>query len=801
MQNFLRGFLFCLILIHQGSVALAQNQCAHVFQHAETKSQFVEDKTYFGLDFNQRVYEILRGAKKSIDIEMASIPDEAFNAEILGRAQAGVKIRLILEGRHYLKNVTYRNKFNNAIGHLIHPNVDIRISNARELSMARDYRESVLHRKIAIVDGELAYVGSSNLTNFNNFEVGLFSREQVGDLQQIFNHDFQAVTNRWKTPDTEIPLSEKNPITYVGPGTRHPDIKKSVLEVIESAKDTLWVSAMEIGDGDVVNALIQKHHQNPDLDIRVVIAHAPMQYPFAGKNRKRQMNAPVGNALINAGIPVRWYDVVSGAVIHGRTVITDSQALAGSPDLTRRSFDGNIDLSFISKDAAINDQLKTGYLDLWETSTPAKTEKESRESFFVTRFENWIVPLLKPKGLKVTKEIEGQISYGYEVEFVPEQSPQIFNFYRLPKYSEIQWLKLSPEQRLGEFKSKLAKYPKLLRTILTSLGRMKLEKLKAAPDFLPEKLLIEAHGTVEVVGEVFKDQKEMGDKIRRIVDTLGKGYWQSHVVFPREYGANLSGYVAFSTDHAYLTSLTKSYVKYLRDPESLPGVLLTHYALGPLSQKGFTETVENTEKSLLGKSIGKGGTQRLINGPALRDDVYPDGLVGMELRQFSLRHEEMLKEVNLATHLLVKNQMFLFNTFKETQLLDFKVYEQLSQESASTWSKFFKRMGRYLEHTSASVAVGGASYEHRLLMPLRDWKNHPIVQNAGLSPKEIAAAEARIDKATLEFKSEVDQIIANNLSEKDSVVALRISISKWAYDSGLEPLFANFKARIEQLQQ
>ncbi len=800
MKWSLRVLFFSLVLILQSSWALAQSRCSEIFKDA-TNSTGVVNEVIFGQGLNERVFAIIRTATKTLDIETASIPGERFYTEVLARANSGVKVRLLLDGRHYLKDIANKALFDNGIGHLVHPNIEIRLSNPQELSMARSYRESVLHRKIAIVDGRIAYMGSSNLTSNDNFEVGLISRDQVNELQKIFDHDFSQVTDRWQDIKNTIPLEPVKQIEYVGPGTSHPEFKPVSLELIRNAQQTLWLSALDISQNDVVQALIQRHKSNPDLDIRVVITHVPMKYPFAGKYRDRNMNASSANALINAGIPVRWYEVPSKAIIHGRTVITDTSVMGSSADLTERAFSGNIDLGFITQDASIRNQLKTGFLELWETSTPAQIEKESLESFFATRFENWIVPRLKPKGLRSETSIKGQITYGYEVEFVPDINSQIFNFYRLPKFTEDTWLQLTPQQRITEFQTFLADYPKLLRTVLTSLGRLNVVKLQNAPEYLPEKLLIESHGTVEAVGEVFTDSKQMADKIHLLVKILGKGYWQSHVVFPKEYSSYLSGFIAFSTDHAYLSSLTKSYEKFKRDPESIPGVILTHYALGHLSQKGFQEVIENNERSLLGKNVGKGGTQRLINGPALRDDAYPKGLVGMELRQFSVRHEEMLSEVDFVTNLLIKNQMFLFNAFKEIKLLDFKVYEQLTPDRAERWKPFFRRMDRYFKGTSASSVVGGASYEERLLTPLRDWKNHPVVQHTGLSASEIAQAQMRIEDATNVFKAEVDQIIAENRSEKESAIALRISVSKWASATGLESLFSNFRARIENQEK
>ncbi|HWU44403.1 MAG TPA: hypothetical protein VN132_13220, partial [Bdellovibrio sp.] len=196
---------------------------------------------------------------------------------------------------------------------------------------------------------------------------------------------------------------------------------------------------------------------------------------------------------------------------------------------------------------------------------------------------------------RASQEVLDRFSYGYEVEFVPSQNPKILLYYKVAKYSDAIWLKMTLRQRLAAFNEYIGRYPKTVRTLMAGLGQIVMTRLENAPAFLPQKASVEAHGTIEISGEVFDKEVEMSARVRRTDETLGKGYWQAHVVFPKEYVNDISGFVSFSTDFAYLQSLSKSYERYLKNPQVIPGSVLVHYALGPISQKDFNSLINKNE--------------------------------------------------------------------------------------------------------------------------------------------------------------------------------------------------------------
>jgi cardiolipin synthase A/B len=143
--------------------------------------------TMFGLLIDQ--------AQESIRLTTAYfVPDEQTVARLIGAAERGVDVTLLLPGRHADKRVVQL-AGEKEFGPLLDAGIDI-----------WNYQRSMLHAKVVTVDGCVATVGSGNLDQRSmrlndECNVILFDRSLTAELDEHFADDLtvseQLVPDRW----------------------------------------------------------------------------------------------------------------------------------------------------------------------------------------------------------------------------------------------------------------------------------------------------------------------------------------------------------------------------------------------------------------------------------------------------------------------------------------------------------------------------------------------------------------------------------------------------------------------------
>ncbi|MES2553404.1 MAG: cardiolipin synthase ClsB [Pseudomonadota bacterium] len=155
----------------------------------------VRDNILHRRDIEQMYMQGIRQAKKDILIANAYfIPGVAFRNALIDAAKRGVRVRLLLQGRreHMLMIAT----------HALYSNF---LRNDIEIY---EYRKSFMHSKVAVIDGNWATVGSSNIDPFSlllsreaNVFVknGKFAAELRGCIEQDIEHGaVQVLARDWE---------------------------------------------------------------------------------------------------------------------------------------------------------------------------------------------------------------------------------------------------------------------------------------------------------------------------------------------------------------------------------------------------------------------------------------------------------------------------------------------------------------------------------------------------------------------------------------------------------------------------
>ena len=171
-------------------------------------------------------------------------------------------------------------------------------------------------------------------------------------------------------------------------------------------------------------------------------------------------------------------------------------------------------------------------------------------------------------------------TFGFEVEYVPNESPKLWDFYRPENITDSVWLDMSSEERdkyAAEHKAELAPVKR---------EPSKMIKTLVAPKFLPERLIVDETDNWEIIGPVSGSYGELEAQIKTLEMLVGPGSYQAHVVNNHMDALEIgvAGYTLFSADLLAFRKLVAQLGRYEKDPKQVPGAFLTHSFLSVFSK-------------------------------------------------------------------------------------------------------------------------------------------------------------------------------------------------------------------------
>jgi cardiolipin synthase len=261
------------------------------------------------------------------------------------------------------------------------------------------------HRKIAVIDGRIAYSGGLNMTAMHIDGPEGFSGwrdtharvvgEAVPILQSVFATMWQNTTSEDLFDNEHFPapgpLEGALPIQVVsaGPDSQWEAIRQSYLAMIALARHHVYLqSPFLILDTSVAEAM--KTAALAGIDVRVMIAPR-------GAESSPAYRAGMTYALdmARAGVKVLLYE---GAYFHSKTVCVDSMVCSiGSANIDIRSFSINYETNLVIHDAAVTRELEADVARDLESCVPFSDvvyESHSAVSRFVDSTMRLCSPLL-----------------------------------------------------------------------------------------------------------------------------------------------------------------------------------------------------------------------------------------------------------------------------------------------------------------------------------------------------------------------------------------------------------------------
>ncbi len=400
-------------------------------------------------------------------------------------------------------------------------------------------------------------------------------------------------------------------------------------------------------------------------------------------------------------------------------------------------------------------------------------------------------------------ESPNELGYGLEAEINIIENPNIINYYRPVEISESDWLAYSQEKKLQIAKVSEANARYAYHKVIY-------KKLSTSPEFLQDTLESEGNGNVELNGYVFDYFSEY--RIARLLleDTIGVASLQAHVSLAgKRFDAleGSAGYSIFSADMAQFTSLEAGFQKYLSDPLSrTPGLNLSNYSLGPLSDRDRKMYINNEERALNRLDLLKLGTSRIVYGSVLRGDIYGSSRVGFELRQFHKRGKSLDEHVFELRNLLLSDAgLGQFKKFENSPLIGTDIFTEIAFNESSRlgrkpWGKLVEEIKQFYSRDPDFYLFdfpegGGTPISQRFLLPLRALELHPLILE--LPKQQRESINKRIELARSNYINRVEKYIelsnsgSNPQIGADTIRGLQIIISQWAFELGIGELFSN----------
>lgn len=324
---------------------------------------------YDGQEMFNRLCEDIVNAKYTIKLCYYIVKDDFVGQRLLDlltqKAREGVKVRLLMDalgsrsiGRHDLSEFK---KAGGKYAFFFKPLI-------RHMYFRINYRN---HRKIAIIDNEIGYIGG-----FNIAKEYLGYKKKFGywrDTQMIIRGNSLAALNErfymdWRFASKEDlnlveqsikyaykPINGKIPVQIVscGPESEKEEVKRSMMKMITGARESIYIQTPYlVPDEPMLDSLAMAARSG--LDVRIMIPCIP-DHPFV--YRTTLYNA---GRLIKEGAKIYIYE---NGFLHAKTLTVDEEVCTtGSTNFDIRSFRLNFESNAFIYDSDVtkgmNDQFR-----------------------------------------------------------------------------------------------------------------------------------------------------------------------------------------------------------------------------------------------------------------------------------------------------------------------------------------------------------------------------------------------------------------------------------------------------------
>lgn len=363
----------------QGAVsALAKSGCGLAGCAAEQAEYFPT-----GAEMGRRLIEDLRGAKKEILLDYYILARGEFFDEILSvleqKTQHGLQVRLIYDD--FGCAATLPKRFPEELRArgiqttVFHP--------ARSMSPRKFNRRD--HRKIAVIDREIAYTGGVNLSDEYIGKTIRFGHWKDTAVRVTGEAAKRFAALYFFEEDLSPSREKGSPCVVFGDGAeRGARVGEEILaRVMHTARRTLYVCTPYLAPTEkIFDALCCAARAG--VDVRVLIPHIP------DKKSVFMLTRDNARRLARAGVRVREY---AAGFLHAKSVASDGEyAIVGSYNLDARSLRIQAECGVFLADRSFCADVERDFCACWETGLPVPRARRAERVFcyFFRLMTSWL---------------------------------------------------------------------------------------------------------------------------------------------------------------------------------------------------------------------------------------------------------------------------------------------------------------------------------------------------------------------------------------------------------------------------
>ena len=266
----------------------------------------------------QLVGDLIAQAKRRVYVEMYELGRRDIVRGLAGDRLGGADVRVVADPTVNASRVSLDALQKSGVAARFYP-VD-------------DTAHQIDHVKLLIADDE-AVVGGMNWGGHSdrNHDYVLETRDadEVERLVRIFEQDWSLAGGEPRL----VPPDSASRVAQTAPGE---GIRQLLAAAFRSARVRVWAEVYTLTDPDVLLALVSAHQRGVDVKVLLDPSQPYNRHSFDG--------------LRSAGVPVRWYPVPPGTLLHAKIGLFDAELLLGSANWTYSGLDVNHELDVETQD-------------------------------------------------------------------------------------------------------------------------------------------------------------------------------------------------------------------------------------------------------------------------------------------------------------------------------------------------------------------------------------------------------------------------------------------------------------------
>jgi cardiolipin synthase len=319
--------------------------------------QILRDASEFYGSLERRIAAARHHVHLEFYIWNADTTGERFLTALVGAARRGVVVRLLLDG------VGSRGFAENLVKDLLTAGGNFSWFQSLDPKRNRFFLNLRNHRKLAVVDGEAAYVGGMNIgREYEGLDpqIGHWRDVQmevdgpiVRELQDVFADDWffatgEKIASPAFFPEPAQPGRFASHVVLGGPDRRNEPISKSIVSLCNEASSRVWIATGYFVPDDIILAALELAASR-GVDVRLLISEKN-DHPWlvtVGRSYYGQ--------LLAAGVRIFEYSV---GINHAKVLLADDRwAMVGSANLDYRSMRLNFELNILCHSEERNSEL------------------------------------------------------------------------------------------------------------------------------------------------------------------------------------------------------------------------------------------------------------------------------------------------------------------------------------------------------------------------------------------------------------------------------------------------------------